>query len=328
MRRRDVLILLGGAAIAWSLAAFAQQTGKVARIGVLDYASASSVQHLWQAFRQRLRELGYVEGKTIAFESRWAGGKIERLPELAAELVRLRVDIIVAASAPAALAAKDATKTIPIVFFAAGDALDAGLVTSLPRPGGNITGVSTGVTGGFGGKRLELLKELVPGGSRFVLLWDQPNPYSRLIAQETEAAAQALRVSLQTVGVRGPDELDAAFSAMRRERVGGLVVTPSSMLFGERKRLADLALENRLPTVFPVRGFAEVGGLMSYGANLSDDARRAAVYVAKILKGAKPADLPVDQATKFELVINLRTAKALGLTIPPTVLARADEVIE
>jgi putative ABC transport system substrate-binding protein len=327
MRRREFIGLLAGAAAASPLGARAQQTRKILRIGTLAYGPVSNAAHQWRALRERLRELGYVEGENIAFESRWAEGKVERLPELAADLVRLKVDVIVAATVPGALAAKDATKTIPIVFWAVSDPVRFGLVPSLARPGGNITGVS-GLSLDLAGKRLELLREIVPEVSRFAVLWHELNVNSRFFAKETEAAARTLGISLQTVSVRDRNEFREAFSAMRRERAGALIVAPDAMLQTERRRLADLALENKLPTIFSEREFVEVGGLMAYAANQTDDARRAAVHLAKILKGAKPADLPVDQATKFELVVNLKTAKVLGLTIPESFLLRADEVIE
>jgi putative ABC transport system substrate-binding protein len=326
MRRRAFITLLGGAA-AWPLAARTQQTGKVPRVGLLDYGSPSAGRHLWQVFSERLREFGYVEGENIAFEYRWANGKIERLPALATELVRLKVDLIAVGTVAAALAAKDATKTIPIVFRGAADPVGAGLVQSLARPGGNITGVSA-ILPGLNGKRLQLLKEIVPGGLRFAALWEQPNPLNRPVAREAEDAAQALGVSLSVIGVRDANELGAAFSAMRTQGASALLVLPGVIFLGERRRLAALALENQLPMVCPQRDYVEAGGLASYGPNLSDDARRAAVYVAKILKGARPADLPVDQASTFEMVVNLKTAKALGLTIPQLILLRADEVIE
>jgi putative tryptophan/tyrosine transport system substrate-binding protein len=327
VRRRDFIALLAGAAVARPVGARAQQAAKVPRIGVLDYASAFGVEHLWQAFRERLRELGYVEGENIAFEYRWADGEIERLPTLAAELVRLNVDIIAVSTMAAALVAKDATKTIPIVFRVAGDPIAAGLVQNLARPGGNLTGVSA-LTLDLAGKRLELLREIVPGVSRFAVLWERSRPISTLVARDTEFAARALGVSLQAIGVRDRNEFGDAFSAMRRERAGGFVVAPSAVFLIERRRLAELALENALPSMFPQRDYVMAGGLMSYGANLADDARRAAIYVDKILNGARPADLPVNQASKFELVVNLKTAKMLGLTIPESFLLRADEVIE
>jgi len=277
--------------------------------------------------RQRLRELGYLEGQNIAFESRFAEGKTDRLPGLAAELVALKVDVIVTSGTPASLAAKQATRTIPIVMAQLADPVGAGLVASLGRPGGNVTGLTT-QDADLSGKRLEMLLEVVPKVSRFAVLIDETSPGSMLIARGTQVAAQSLGVQLQSLGVRGPGELDRAFSAMKEARAGALIVESSSLLFTSRTRLADLALKNRLPTMFAQREYAEAGGLMAYSADFSDLFRRTATFVDKILKGAKPADLPVEQPTKFDFVINLKTAKALGLTIPQSLLARADEVIQ
>jgi putative ABC transport system substrate-binding protein len=277
--------------------------------------------------RQRLRELGYLEGHNIAFESRFGEGKPDRLPGLAAELVGLKVDVIVTSGTPASLAAKQATRTIPIVMAQLADPVGAGLVASLGRPGGNVTGLTT-QDANLSGKRLEMLREVVPKVSRFAVLIDETSPGSMLIARGTQVAAQSLGVQLQSLGVRGPGELDRAFSAMKEARAGALIVESSSLLFTSRTRLADLALKNRLPTVFAQREYAEAGGLMAYSADFSDLFRRTATFVDKILKGAKPADLPVEQPTKFDFVINLKTAKALGLTIPPSLLQRADQVIE
>jgi putative ABC transport system substrate-binding protein len=276
--------------------------------------------------RQRLRELGYLEGQNIAFESRFADGKADRLPGLAAELVALKVDVIVTSGTPASLAAKQATRTIPIVMAQLADPVGAGLVASLGRPGGNVTGLTT-QDADLSGKRLEMLLQVVPKVSRFAVLIDETSPGSMLIARGTQVAAQSLGVQLQSLGVRGPEELDRAFSAMKEARAGALIVESSSLLFTSRTRLADLALKNRLPTMFAQKEYAEAGGLMAYSADFSDLFRRTATFVDKILKGAKPADLPVEQPTKFELVINLKTAKALGLTIPPSLLGRADEII-
>jgi putative ABC transport system substrate-binding protein len=327
MRRRAFIMLAAGAAAAWPLAARAQQQGKIHRIGILALSSAAASQHQWHGFRERLRDLGYVEGENIAFERRSADGKIDRLPGLAAELVRLRVDILVAGTTQAALAAKDATKTIPIVFRAVSDPIRVGLIPSLARPGGNITG-TTNQSLDLAGKRLELLKEIAPAVSRFASLWEQTHIIYEFQASETEVAARALGVPMHAVAVRNASELVEAFAAMRGKGADALLVLPSAMFLHERKRLADLALKSKLPTVFPQRDYVEAGGLMSYGENFVDEARRAAVYVAKILKGANPADLPVEQPTKFELIINLRTAKTLGLVIPESFLLRADEVIE
>jgi putative tryptophan/tyrosine transport system substrate-binding protein len=327
MRRREFITLLGGAAASWPLAVEAQQAGS-RRIGLFETGAPSParVQH-WDTLRQRLRELGYLEGQNIAFESRFAEGKSDRLSGIAAELIGLKVDLIVTSGTPAALAAKHATRTIPIVMAQLADPVGAGLVASLGRPGGNVTGMTTQDTDLIG-KRLELLLEVAPKVSRFALLVDETNPGTVLIASGTQVAARSVGVQLQYLGVRDPSELEHAFFVMKQDQAGALIVESSSMLFMWRTRLADLALKNRLPTIFAQREYAEAGGLLTYAADFSDLFGRAATFVDKILKGAKPADLPVEQPTKFELVINLKTAKALGLEIPPTLLARADEVIE
>jgi len=282
------------------------------------------------AFRTGLRELGYVEGQNIVIEYRGADGKIERLLGLATELTRLKVDLIMAVATPAARAAQQATTAIPIVATAMGDPVRDGLVGSLARPGGNVTG-TTFLGPELVPKRLELLKQALPRVSRVAGLW-HPGAFSertmRDMLKETEAAAGTLGVQLQLVGVRGPDEFDLAFSTMIRERAEALLVFPSTMLFAEGKRIVDLAAKHRLPSMFNAREFVDLGGLIAYGASIIDLNRRAATYVDKILKGAKPGDLPIEQPTKFDLVINLKTAKALGLTIPPSVLGRADQVIE
>jgi putative tryptophan/tyrosine transport system substrate-binding protein len=328
MRRigRAIVLALGLLA---PLAGEAQQADKVARIGYLALNLAAA-PHLPEAFRQGLRDLGYVEGRNVVIEYRDAEGKFERLPTLAAELVALKVDVIVVPSTPAALAAKQATRTLPIVFFQAGDPVTSGLITSLARPGGNITGLSI-LAPELVGKCLELLKQAAPGVSRVAILW-QPGAIGERADKDrlkrAEVAARALGVQLQVVEARGPADFDRAFSDMTRARAGALTALPSAMFMSERRRLVGLAAKNRLPAVYNAREFVDAGGLMSYGPNVADMFRRAAVYVDKILKGAKPADLPVEQPTKFELVINLKTAKALGLTIPPSVLGRADQVIE
>jgi ABC-type uncharacterized transport system substrate-binding protein len=316
--------------LAAPLAAEAQQTATVARIGWLGLNLAAA-PHVPEAFRQGLRDLGYVEGRNVVIEYRDAEGKPERLPALAAELVALKVDVILAAGTPQALAAKNATKTIPIVFASgASDPVTSGLVTSLGRPGGNVTGL-TGLGPELVGKVLELLTQAVPGVSRVAALW-QPGALGERTEKDMlkggEAAGRALGVRLQFVEARGPAEFDRAFSDMTRAHAGALTVLGSAMFFNERRRLVDLAAEHRLPTVFPWKDGVDAGGLMSYGPNGPDLFRRAATYVDKILKGARPANLPVDQPTKFDLVVNLKTAKALGLTIPPSVLGRADHVIE
>ncbi len=328
MRRRELITLLCGAAAAWPLDAHAQQRAGTWRIGFLETSSPSPVRvRLWDTLRATLRELGYLEGQNIAFESRFAEGKIDRLPGLAVELVGLKVDVIVTSGTPASLAAKQATGTIPIVMAQLADPVGAGLVASLGRPGGNVTGLTT-QDADLSGKRLGVLREVVPNVSRIALLIDETNPGTVLIARGTQVAARSVGVELQSLEVRGPDELDPAFSAMKEARVGALIVESSSMLFTLRTRLADLALKNRLPTMFAQREYVDAGGLMAYAADFPDLFRRTATFVDKILKGAKPADLPVEQPVKFDFVINLKTAKALGLDVSPTLLARADEVIE
>ncbi|MFI5373189.1 MAG: ABC transporter substrate-binding protein [Candidatus Rokuibacteriota bacterium] len=325
MPRRAFMAAIAGGLLAAPLAAEAQPAGKVPLIGLLDYSSPDPARlNWWKAFRDALRELGYVEGRSISFEARWAQGRVDRLPGLAAELVRLQVDIIVTGGGEAARAAKQASTTIPIVMADGADPVRLGLVESLGRPGGNVTGV-TSLSTELIAKRVELLRQLLPKVSRVAVLWDE-TPNSRLSVQELEAAARPLGIGIQPVGASGPNALDRAFSAAAGERA--LIVVASPPLFTERKRIADLALKHRLPTVVGGREYAEAGGLLSYAVRYPDLFRRAASYVDKILRGAKPADLPVEQPTTFELVINLKTAKALGLTIPPSLLQRADQVIE
>jgi putative ABC transport system substrate-binding protein len=327
--RRTFLGRLAGGLLAAPLAAEAQQAAKVARIGYLAGSLAGDL-HMPEAFRQGLRDLGYVEGRNVVIEYRDAEGKLARLPALAAELVALKVDVILAVGTLHALAAQQATKTIPIVFAAAGDPVTDGLVTSLARPGGNVTGLSL-LTPELVAKRLEQLKQAVPEVSRVAVLWHPGGAAERTqkdILKEAEVAARALGVRLQFVEARGPADFDRAFSDMTGARAGALTVLGSTMFLIERRRLVDLAAKSRLPAVYGLREFVAAGGLMAYGPNAADLFRHAATYVDKILKGAKPAELPVEQPTKFELVINLKTAKALGLTIPPSVLGRADEVIQ
>jgi putative ABC transport system substrate-binding protein len=314
--------------LAAPLVAEAQQ--KIPRIGFLGLNPGAN-PHLIEAFRQGLRDLGYVEGRNVVIEYRSAEGKLERLPALAAELVALKVDVLVTGGGtPTALAAKQATKTLPIVFTSAADPVTDGLVTSLARPGGNITG-SSNFTPELVGKCLEHLKQAVPGASRAAVLW-QPRASAertdRDMLKAADVAARALGVRLQFAEAREPADIDKAFSDMTRARADALTVWGNAMLVGERRRLVNLAAKHRLPAVYSLREFVDAGGLMAYGPELADLFRRAATYVNKILKGAKPADLPVEQPTKFELVINLKTAKALGLTIPPSLLGRADAVIQ
>ncbi|HEY3195145.1 MAG TPA: ABC transporter substrate-binding protein, partial [Candidatus Dormibacteraeota bacterium] len=315
IERRTFMAMLTGGLLAAPLAAEAQQAAKVARIGWLGFNLAAGDPRITEAFLQGLRDLGYVEGRNVVVDYRDAEGKSERLSALAAELVALKVDLIVVAGTLAALAAKQATRTLPIVFIAVGDPVTSGLVTSLARPGGNVTG-STVLDPALVGKRLEQLKQAVPGVSRVAVLWQPgflPERTGKDILKETEVAGRALGVRLQFVEARGPADFDRAFSDMTRARAGALTVLGSAMLFAERRRLVDLAAKHRLPAVYTTREFVDAGGLMAYGPNVADLFRRAATYVDKILKGAKPGDLPVEQPTKFELVINLKTAKALGL---------------
>ncbi len=330
VQRRDFLIA-AGALLAAPLVAEAQQAAKVARIGYQSNR-LGAYPHLQEAFRQGLRDLGYVEGRNLVIEYRDAEGTVERLPALAAELVALKVDVIVTAagSTSVPLAAKQATRTLPIVFASAADPVASGLVTSLARPGGNVTGLSS-LNAELVGKRLELLTQAVPGVGQVAVLW-LPGALGERTDKEMltglEVAARGLGVRLQFVEARGPADFDRAFSAMTKARAGALSVLPSNVFIREHRRLVDLAAKNRLPAVYSAREYVDAGGLMSYGANPTDSSRRAATYVDKILKGAKPGDLPVEQPTKFELVINLKTAKALGLTIPQSLLQRADQVIE
>ena len=311
------------------LTAEAQQAAKVARIGYMS-GNLADWPHTHEAFRQGLRDLGYVEGRNLVIEYRDAQGKLDRLPALAAELVALKVDVIVAPNTVAALAAQQVSRTLPIVFAVATDPIASGLITSLARPGGNVTGLSI-LAPELVGKCLELLKQAVPGISRVAVLWTPGVLGERTdkeMLTEAEVAARTLGMQVQFFEARGPEDFDRAFSERTGARAGALTVLPSNIFVSERRRLVDLAAKNRLPAVYPWREFVEAGGLMAYGPNLGDLYRRAATYVDKILKGMKPADLPVEQPTKFELVINLKTAKSLGLTIPQTLRQRADQVIE
>jgi ABC-type uncharacterized transport system substrate-binding protein len=308
----------------------AQQAAKTARIGYLATNLAGTPPASHEAFLEGLRDLDYVEGRNVVIEYRDAEGKVERLPALVAELVALKVDVIVAPGTPAALAAKHATRTLPIVFPVAVDPVQSGLVNSLARPGGNVTGLSALVPE-LVGKCLEQLTQAVPGVSRVAVLW-QPGGLDERTEKDmlkgADVAGRALGVRLQFVQARGPADFDRAFSEMTKARAGALTVLTSVMFVNERRRFVDLAAKNRLPAAYAQREFVDAGGLMSYGANVADLFRRAATYVDRILKGTKPADLPVEQPTRFELVINLKTAKALRLDIPPSVLQRADEVIQ
>jgi len=308
-------------------ATLAQPAGKAHRIGYLSSLSASGGRSQFEAFRQGLRDLGYVEGRTIFIEARWAEGNYERLPNLARELVGLNLELIVSAGGPpAARALKSATATIPVVFVS-GSAVAAGIVSSIARPGGNVTGFEI-LAEALDTKRLELVKETLPRAARVAVLWNPGNVEAKLQRQPLEAAAQVQGIRLRFVEARLPGQIELAFTVMARERADVVLVSADPMFTSEYRRVVEMAARTRLPAVYPFRNVAEAGGLMSYGTDLSAIYRSAAIYVDKILSGAKPADLPVQQPTKFELVINMKTAKALGLTIPPTVLLRADLVLE
>jgi putative ABC transport system substrate-binding protein len=323
--RRALLVSGALAGLAAPLAARAQP-GKVPRVGLLESGTLAPRAPLWDAFRQAMRELGYVEGRSVTFEVRSAEGQSERLRTLATELVELKVDVIVTGGSAAAQAASQATTTIPIVT-ASGNPFDLGLVPSLARPGGNLTGVAT-LSIELAAKRLELARQVVPGATRFAIMGDTGSPSSSPGVRQTQEAAQALGVRLHAVTIGRPEELDAIVAKVARERAAALIVVPSPMFFGERRRLADLAVKHRLPTVFGASEYAEAGGLIAYGADLADTFRKAPAYVDKILKGARPGDLPIDQAMKLRLVVNLKTARAIGLAVPAAVLARADQVLE
>ena len=320
--------VLGALLLALRFPAEAQQPQNVARIGFLAAPSRSGMSHLTEAFVQGLREVGYVEGKNIAIEYRWADGTFERLPELAAELVRLKVDVIVAALTQASLAAKAATGTIPIVMVAVANPVDSGLIASLARPGANLTGTSV-MNDEVVGKQLELLKEALPAISRVGALWNPANPvFQKLQLRALEATARGLNLRLQKVEARDQEEIERAFKAIAKEGTRALHVLPDPVFTAHRGRVADLALKHRLPAVSGTKESAEAGLLMSYGPSFPESYRRAAIYVDKILKGAKPADIPVERSSKFEFVINLSTAKKIGATLPQSLLYRADKVIK
>jgi len=326
--RRAFLGTLAGGLLAAPLAAGAQQPGKVYRIGLLDYSAPDPArQEWWKAFRQQMRQLGYVEGQNVRFEPRWAQSDYDQLQKLAAELVGLKMDLIVTGGTNAGIAAKRATSTIPIVMASGGDPVASGVAASLSQPGGNLTGM-TSINRELAGKRLELLRNVAPRASRIAILWDERNEGNRLGVNDTEAVAKTLGLTIHSVPMRSPEALEAAFATVARGRADALIIFTISSLFPYRRRVAELAVKHRLPTVVGVREYVEAGCLASYGTDYPDLFRRAATFVDKILKGAKPADLPVEQATTFELAINMKTAKALGLTIPPSLLVRADQVIE
>ena len=323
MRRREFMTVLGGAAVAWLLAAHAQQPGKVWRMGFIAHGHES----FYDALFEGLREYGYEEGRNLIVERRYAQGQAERFKEFAAEMVRLNVDIIIVVTTPAALAVKKATTTIPIVHPNAIDPLNTGLIASLAHPGGNLTGGAQ-LTAEVSAKRLEILKRVVPRLSRVAALWNPANPALVFSWKETQGAARALGVTLQSHEVQGPKDFAAAFAMSADERPDALLVLQDAVTMQQRNEIIDFAIQKRLPSMFQEKGWAVAGGLMSYGENLPSMYRRAAYFVDRIFKGAKPADLPVEQATKFDMVLNLKTAKAIGLTIPDSVLVLADEVIE
>jgi ABC-type uncharacterized transport system substrate-binding protein len=310
-----------------TFAADAQQPAKPPRIGYLGGGSSSAARHLLEAFRQGLRELGYMEGQNLTIDYRWAEGRPDQLPGLAEELVRLKVDVIVTHGAVATRAARRATAAIPIVFASSGDAVATGLVASLARPGGNVTGLTI-IAPELAGKRLELLREAIPRFTRLAVLWNSANPVVVPEFKETQVAARTLGVQIQSLEVTDPGGFAGAFSDMRGKRPGALIVLSDAMFLSQNAQIVGLAAKSRLPAMYAESEFIVAGGLMSYGSNLVVQYRRAATYVDKILRGAKPADLPVEQPTKFELVINVKTAKALGIEIPQSILVRADKVIE
>jgi putative ABC transport system substrate-binding protein len=327
MRRRDFVILLAGGTAMWPLRIYAQQSPKIPRIGVLLPGTPASFSIRAKAFLDGLSELGYVEGKTIEIKWRWGEDRVDALSELAVELARSNVDVIVTGGTPAAQALKAATQTIPIVMAIVGDPVGAGLVNSLARPGGNATGFSI-ISPELGAKRLELLKEIVPTLSSVAVLLNINNPLSQIELKEMQMAAQVMRLQLHTTEISTENGLEDAFVAMEKAMAQALVVLTDPILFSQRKRTVEFANRKRLPAVYFFQGFVEEGGLMSYGPSDTDLYRRAAGYVDRILKGTKPGDLPVEQPTKFDLFVNVKTAKTLGLTFPPSVLARADQMIE
>ncbi len=320
-----ILLTLALGLLPTPLAAEAQRPAGVARVGLLS--AGSPTPHLLDAFREGMRERGYLEGTNLTIEPRWAEGRFDRLPDLVAELVRARVDVIVTSGAPAAFAAKQGTSAIPIVMAQISDPVGLGLVASLPQPGGNITGLAN-LHSDLGPKQLELLKEAVPKAARVAVLWNPGNPGAELIVKHSQHGARALRMTLHPVEVRDAKALESAFAAMARERANALLLPPDPFFLPHGRQIVDLAAKRRLPAMYGWRELVEAGGLMAYGPHIPDMFRRAATYVDKILKGAKPADLPVEQPMRFEMVINMKTAKVLGITFPQTILIRADQVIQ
>ena len=326
MKRRKFITLLGGAA-GWPLVARAQQSAKVPRVGFMGNSTEALETNLVSPFRERLRELGYEDGRNIAVEYRWAEGKYERFPALVAELLAAKVDVIVTAGTPASLAVKKATTTVPVVMVAVGDPIETGLVPSLARPSGNLTGLSS-IAPDLEGKRLELLREVVPKLALVGVFFNPANPFHTVSMRNASKAAEALGIKLLPLAVRASQDLDGAFAVILKEKPDALLILADRVYLHERKRITDFSLRHRLPNANAHKEMVEAGGLMSYGPSYEDMHRRAADYVDKILKGAKPGDLPIQQPTKFDLKINLKTAKALGIAVPPTLLARADEVVE
>jgi putative tryptophan/tyrosine transport system substrate-binding protein len=324
---RKIRVWLLASILLTTVSAQAQPATKIPRVGYLSYGSVEIDKSLLAALQQGLRELGYLEGKNIVIEQRYAAGQSDKLPELVAEFVRVKADVIVVTGDPAAHAAKKATRAIPIVIVTSPDPVGTGLIASLAHPGGNVTGLSD-FHGGVVTKRLELLKDVAPLASRIAVLLNPANPSNPIQLKDIQAAAPAFRVTLISLEVKGPDDIAPAFTTIVKERPGALLVLGDRLFATNQTQIIELAVKNRLPTIYSQRLYVEAGGLMSYGANFTDQYRRAAIYVDKILKGAKPADLPVEQPTKFELVINLKTAKQIGLTIPQSVLYRADKVIK
>jgi ABC-type uncharacterized transport system substrate-binding protein len=325
--KKKVTVLLSALLLAISLPAVAQQRPKIPKIGELLFRSGPTLGAGREVFRRSLRELGYLEGKSIVYETRSADGKLDQFPALAEELVHLKVDVLVASSTTEALAFKDATRTIPIVFVVSSDPVSDGLVDSLARPGGNITGVTT-IASVLAGKRLELLKETIPKLSRVAVLWNSRDPGSTQQWKESQLAGRDLGLQLHSMEVSRADKYESAFKEAAKAGSGALAQMAGSVASANRKQITDLAAKHRLPAIFERRDYVESGGLMSYGPDRAESYRRAAVMVDKILKGAKPADIPVEQPTKFEFIINLKAAKQIGLTVPPNVLARADRVIK
>jgi ABC-type uncharacterized transport system substrate-binding protein len=328
MERRAFLTMVAGGLLAAPVAAEAQPGTKAPRVGFVEAGSRSANQHFLDAFRQGLRDLRYIEGQTIFIEDRWADGRPDRFPELIADLIRLKVDVLVVASTPGAAVAKKITNSVPVVFWGVADPAGTGLVASLGHPGGNMTGVALGTEDGLAGKWAELLKEVVSTATQVAVLGNPDSPGLAPRVRELRTAAATLKLTLHILEVRSVKELDGAFNAMSKTHVGGLIVLVDPLTLRYRENVVRLAAETRLPAVYGFGEFVRSGGLIAYGPRVADQARRAAAYVDRILNGARPADLPVEQPAEFELVVNLKTAKTLGLTIPQSLLLRADQVIE